>query len=518
MNVSGRLASSGALRHLVRTNVLVAFGLLAVIAAIPVFTVSVAPLSDYVNHLARMQVIAVGDADPYFSAFYRIDWQIIPNLAMDLVVPALAKVMNIYLSGQIFMAAVLLLLASGPIAIRYAIDGKLNLFPLTAFLFLYNQIFLVGVINYIAGAGVAMWGLAAWITMRERPLWRRMLVSAGFVLVLFVCHLSALGLYGLAIGSYELWVWSTRRFRFDRKIIVAAAALILPVLPVIPLLISSATWSLASEYEWNAQGKLDGLLMIVRAYSDTLDIGILCLLAIAFVWALRHRLVSFHPAGIVLVVLGSAAYMAMPAIMFGSYMADQRLPIAIFLMFIGFGRLRTNDLALKGGFIALVVAFSAIRAGDVAVHWHNLSRAYAEFRQATNMIERGSKILVAYSDDPQSSENDREAISHAACLAMIEKSALVSTAFTVKGKQIMSVRHAFADRVDTEDGTPPVVSQLIASTVPLTHEFGNYWDGWREKHDYVTLLYTEKGAPNPNPGMLSLVYDGLGFQLYRILR
>lgn len=128
MNVSARLASSGALRHLVRTNVPVTFGLLAVIAAIPVFTVSVAPLSDYVNHLARMQVIAVGEADPYLSAFYRIDWQIIPNLAMDLVVPALAKVMNIYLSGQIFMAAVLLLLASGPIAIRYAIDGKLNLF------------------------------------------------------------------------------------------------------------------------------------------------------------------------------------------------------------------------------------------------------------------------------------------------------------------------------------------------------------------------------------------------------
>ena len=54
------------------------------------------PLADYINHLARMHVIATIDADPDLARFYEIDWQVIPNLMMDLVVPVLERVMNVY--------------------------------------------------------------------------------------------------------------------------------------------------------------------------------------------------------------------------------------------------------------------------------------------------------------------------------------------------------------------------------------------------------------------------------------
>src|SRR5262245_26705644 len=40
------------------------------------------------------------------------------------------------------------------------------------------------------------------------------------------------------------------------------------------------------------------------------------------------------------------------------------------------------------------------------------------------------------------------------------RAALVTTAFTVLGKQVMHVRPYYRDRVDTEDGTPPSVKQL----------------------------------------------------------
>ncbi|MBP0651779.1 hypothetical protein J8J40_32435, partial [Mycobacterium tuberculosis] len=73
---------------------------------------------------------------------------------------------------------------------------------------------------------------------------------------------------------------------------------------------------------------------------------------------------------------------------------------------------------------------------------------------------------------------------------MIDRSALVSTAFTVQGKQIMSVRPAYRDRVDTEDGDPPAISRLLAATMPHYGDTGNYWDNWRLKHDYVAVLYT----------------------------
>jgi hypothetical protein len=500
------------------TDVRFVFAVLVVLAAVPVLVVKVAPLSDYVNHLARMHVIAEGDRDGYLSAFYRIDWKLIPNLAMDLVVPPLAQFMNVYRAGQVFMVAILFLLASGPIAIHYALYRRFNLFPLTAFLFLYNRVFLVGLTNYLAGAGLAMWSLAAYILLRDRSLWLRIAVSAVCCLALYVCHLSALGLYGIAIGSFELWAFAKRRFVVDRRLLETAAALVLPVLPIVPLLVGSATWGLADEYEWSGAGKIDGLLMIFRAYDDVFDLGILALVGCAFAWGVRTRLIGFHPAALVLAAIGVLAFLAMPAIMFGSYMADQRLPIAIFLMLLGFGRLRYASDAERNAFVVLVVAFSLIRYAEVSLHWEALSSAYKEYAQAVRKIDRGAKMIVAYADEPVLNDQSREALSHAACLAMIERSALVSTAFTVPGKQIMRVREPFRGRVDTEDGTPPSVSRLIASTLPGFANDGSYWDDWQTKHDFVTVLYTERGAANPDPDLLSLVHDGDGFQIYKIRR
>ena len=90
------------------------------------------------------------------------------------------------------------------------------------------------------------------------------------------------------------------------------------------------------------------------------------------------------------------AFLAMPTMLFGSYMADQRLPIALFLMLLGFGRLDTRDETVRLGFVLLVVAFTAIRIGDLTLHWRHLAQPHAEFREALQKIDRGKILLVAY--------------------------------------------------------------------------------------------------------------------------
>lgn len=66
-------------------------GLLVMLISIPVWTHPIPPLSDYANHLARMHVIATLDTNPHLQRYYQIDWQIVPNLIMDLVVPLLDR-------------------------------------------------------------------------------------------------------------------------------------------------------------------------------------------------------------------------------------------------------------------------------------------------------------------------------------------------------------------------------------------------------------------------------------------
>ena len=91
----------------------VLFAAFMLLISIPIWTHPLPPLSDYVNHLARMHVIATLSKNTQLAHFYEIDWQVIPNLTMDLIVPLLARVMNVYLAGQVFIVGMFALIISG---------------------------------------------------------------------------------------------------------------------------------------------------------------------------------------------------------------------------------------------------------------------------------------------------------------------------------------------------------------------------------------------------------------------
>src|SRR5260370_13804029 len=165
------------------------FVLLLAITSIPIVLHPWPPMSDYINHLASRQVIATINSDPDLARFYEIDWQVIPNLMMDLIVPSLARLMNIYLAGQIYTITSFMLILSGTVALHRQLYGRWSVLPLIAFPLLYNNVFLVGTMNYVFGIGLSIWAIGTWIWLRERSLLLRLLVSTLFVLALFFCHL-----------------------------------------------------------------------------------------------------------------------------------------------------------------------------------------------------------------------------------------------------------------------------------------------------------------------------------------
>ncbi len=489
-------------------------------AAAPVFSVQVPPLEDYINHLARMYVLTNGDRDPLVAKFYGIEWAVIPNLVMDLVVPLFSKWMNIYLAGQIFVVLTLTLLVTGSFVVHYAIHRRWSAWPLVSFLFLYNNILLFGFMNYLFGLGVALWGVAAWILLRPQRSPVRAVVSTAFVLVLFTCHLFDVGVYGMGLLCYEAWVLRSRRQADGRikrsRVIRDGLAFALPFVPLVPLMVISPTTGLATENYWDTTGKLDGLYYIFQNYSDLFDLSLAALVIGAAVWAARARMLALHPVGWYLLALGLVVYMAMPRMFFGSWVADQRLPVALAFLVIGFVNFKDDHRWARYFLYTFVLGVACARFVSVFLVWQQIDHAYADFRQSVAMIEPGSTILVANADDPTGSDAFNMPLSHAACMAIIERSSLVSTAFSVAGKQILSVNPKYRDRVDTEDGDPPTVSQLIAAAnQDRTGEPEAYWSHWTEQFDYVYILYTD-GTANPAPDLLSRVYDGRRFQLYKV--
>jgi len=501
------------------------FVTLAAIASVPILLYPWPPLSDYINHLARMHVIATIGSDPNLALFYEVDWQVIPNLMMDLIVPILQRVMNVYLAGQAYTIMTFVLILSGTLALNRQLYGHWSVLPLIAFPLLYNNVFLVGTMNYLFGIGLSLWALATWVALRERAMILRLAVSTLFVLALFFCHLFAVGVYGLALFAFELQRLLVLRARkragsaaprrqFPAWVDFVASGI--PFLPVLPLLLMSPTWTLRWDFTWELGGKLTGLLYVIEVYSRSATFFLATIVAIAALFAIRHRALRSHPFGWVLLTVGGLTYLALPRVLFDTYMADQRLPIALAFMIIACAHLDLRDEFVRRGFATVLVLLLAVRAFEVQGVWRELSRGTASFRDSVRQIERGSKVLVAYAD-PDNGDNVRELwLMHAACLAIIERSALVTTAFTVLGKQVLHVRPNYRDRVDTEDGTPPSIRQLLSSAELTDWDDPPYWARWTTEYDYLYILFTDRDYANPDATRLTPVFAGNRFVLYQI--
>jgi hypothetical protein len=495
----------------------VLFAAFTLLISIPIWTHPLPPLSDYVNHLARMQVIATLPQNPLLANFYEIDWQVIPNLTMDLIVPLFARAMNIYLAGQVFMVAMFALIISGALALNRALIGRWSVMPLFVTPLMYNFVFLVGVMNYIFGIGVALWALAGWVAVRERAWPLRFALSTASVLVLFFCHLSALGIYGIGVLSFELLrLWDRRDEPWALRIVDFIAGG-LPFLAAAPLLYASPTFQLIGGNFWDQRGKIDGLAYVFVDYSDFVAFAIVSAMIGSLVWAVRHRVLRFHPLVFVLLAVGAAVYFALPRVMFDTYMADQRVPLGIVFMLFACGDLELRRRLVRRAAVIILVILIAGRLIEIDYNWSQLSDSTSQVRSSVRRIVPGSKVFVAYADRSLGEDVRDLGLVHAACIAMIERSALVTTAFTVPGKQIMHVRPDYLDYVDIHDGTPPSTAQLIvAADHPLKY-MPQFWLNWT-KFDYLYVLFTEDEAANPDPSRLKLVADGDRFQLYKIIK
>jgi hypothetical protein len=164
------------------------YAILFMASVAPVWMVTTPPLADYPNHLARMHIVANGAQSELLGRFYTVSWSVIPNLAMDIIVPTLAKFMPLEIAGKVFVTLILGLLVSGSLALHYAIHKRLSPWPLLVFLFLYNGIFLYGMVNYLFGIGLCLWAIAAWIETSKYGHIARVVLFYTTCVILFFAH------------------------------------------------------------------------------------------------------------------------------------------------------------------------------------------------------------------------------------------------------------------------------------------------------------------------------------------
>jgi hypothetical protein len=218
----------------------------------------------------------------------------------------------------------------------------------------------------------------------------------------------------------------------------------------------------------------------------------------------------------VLLAIGAVTYVVLPRVMFDTYMADQRLPIGLAFILVACIDVDLRDRVARWVFASGLVLVLALRVGEVESAWARLSQSTESFRKSVTLLHRGAKVLVAYEDPDGGDSVEDYGLMHADCIAIIERSALVTTAFTVVGKQVMHARPPFRSQVDTQDGTPPLVGKLVKVADSEDTNSDDYWRHWTTDYDYLYVLFTDEDFENPDPTRLTEIFADDRFVLYRI--
>src|SRR5438105_2013607 len=179
-------------------------GLITAVAILPVFLVEIPAMVDYPNHLARMYLLVASGA-PSENPYYAVTWKLYPNLATDIIVPAIARFIDVPAATKAFLVLSQSLVVSGAIALEIAVKRRHEFAGFAAALSLYSVPFAWGFLNFEFGMGLALWGIASWVALENRSSYMRFAAHCLFVFCTFISHLVAFGLYGLTIGLCELY-------------------------------------------------------------------------------------------------------------------------------------------------------------------------------------------------------------------------------------------------------------------------------------------------------------------------
>jgi len=395
-------------------RVLIAGAVLLALFSVPIFSTVLPPLFDYPNHLARFWILTTGG-----NAFYAVRWAPLPNLAGDLIVPMLARVMPLDLAGKLFLVMIFGLIVGGAASLNRITHGGWRLWPLLTVAFLYNRQFLWGFVNYLFGLGVAVCGAALWLWLEPARIWLRLIASALVALLCFLSHLAAFGLYALIVLGIEMQpAIGELRFRrwhaLGRRAMLFAAQFLIPGAIILGSWRSVAAGGISYAGWWR---KPDLLFSVFDNYSRPFDIGCFALLlillgALAFVFA---------------------AYLLLPSQLLSGSGLDHRVPVGLFVLLVASAapRFPSRRTAVMIGAAASVVLLA--RLAVVESVWRDADHVYAADLAALDGLPPGAKLAVAYPGEAVNTTAIPEV--HLPTLAVARREAFVPTLFAYPAQQ-----------------------------------------------------------------------------------
>jgi hypothetical protein len=351
----------------------------------PIWIVKYPGMVDYPNHLVRCYILAHYQDNPLWQQRYLLDHSPLPNLAIDLIVTPLLRILPLMVAGKVFLSLAAALYVLGCSAVGRAVIGKPNWLALVCAFTFYNSQLLFGFVNYVFGIGVFLCAFAFWLRIRNAMTPLRFFLCCLLSMAAYFAHLSSVVILGAACCTIALLDFV--RDRKIRGLIVKLAWLACPVFLMVGFMKGSGH---VGTIDWGSPTeKLIALLAPVRSYSVALDVGLIFVLLLCALAMLRGS--KIHGTAIAALVL-FALFLFTPKALYTVSAADARYVIPAYMLLIlsiepRWGRWRKAALAVA-------LAAMAIRTVSITADWLTISRRSEQVLAMGQILPEGARIYA----------------------------------------------------------------------------------------------------------------------------
>ena len=444
------------------------FAILFLAQVCPIWLLPYPAMHDYPNHLARIHILHQYADNESYQATYKLDMRPLPNLAMDLIVPALMNVVSIENASKIFLSLVVAVFNFGLHHIGLAVNNRPHWNALAATFFTYNFAFAYGFVNYLFGLGVYFITLSVWLRYRSKWSAARLISVTALAVTCYLSHLSAFVFLGISVVCLTAFDVMRGGKLLQVPLMLGLIPLVFPaVAHVFNRAEAQDGWAMTWWHPFVIK-KIIGLAYPFLTYDLVVD----CALGVVFVFLVllsvrgnASRLVSvdlFLIGGIFMVL-----YVISPMSGARTSYIDRRflLPGLVFLL------LGTRiDVSRRLGQFAMVglLSLSFVRVAEVGYYTSRIAREVQAHIRVLDLLPDGVRVYPMVMHDQSSARSwlwDMH-LFYTAHYATVYRHAFVPTIYAWEGAHSLNLRLPVPEYVqlghDTsidEVGWPAILSQ-----------------------------------------------------------
>jgi hypothetical protein len=454
-----------------------------ILVCLPILATTTPPVFDYPNHLGRTHIHTHLWDNSLFREVFTFDSLLLPNVITDIWIAAFSERIGTLAAGQLMLLLIVALTFVGAFALNAAATKQPSTWPLLVALFLYNEMFFWGFLNYLLGIAFLLWGCAAWLLLERRSRLGQLTATALFALLILFSHLVAFGLFAVAIAIFEVEAGWRRRRAGAAVVLFRIGAAALVFVPAVMLYLAASPigqlpFVMRFDQENLLFNKLSPFTRILSSGNTPFDLLILGGVVLTVLAARLRRSVSLEPRLAAVAAAFTLLAVIMPHEAMGSYLINKRIAVPSVLLLLSALRPRDGN-ECQGSFAAVaILALVALRSGGLMLDWQATGRIYASILDGIRQLPEGTLVIPAtslkVSDAPTwfTTTAHFPPMMHVASYATILRQSVTSNIFARRGQNpiifqppseaLQEIVDHSGHRVESDSALRDLTAQAIA--------------------------------------------------------